>query len=373
MGNSVSPTHPWPPQDQNATSSNDQMTDYRGTPTLYPVNKCFRIFVNLTQSERTSDSIYWLPTPTSPPLPTDKEMLAFAIDELKEATNALHNTKTPLVALRKMLLDRANTIDEFISIYYPKIYENSEDYTLKQIETDDLPNIDNDPTIHEANDGDNEEAQPEEQPEEIDPVVRFIDEVIQPLANSPPPIEEQEPKRRGPQRERRFPKHFDGFVLSMLEASIVASEINTVGLDRHGDPLTYRTAISGANKGVWKIKLSEEYDRLTKTGTIHWNGYMTKPLDKKATYFSIQVKEKRLSDGTIKRRVRGTVGGDRVEITGEVSSGTASMDVLKIFLNAVVSEESFWSSCDITDYYLGTPMDPSDWQWMYIKNLKSLS
>ena len=42
------------------------------------------------------------------------------------------------------------------------------------------------------------------------------------------------------------------------------------------------------------------------------------------------------------------------------------MDVLKIFLNAVVSEESFWSSCDITDYYLGTPMDPSDWQWMYI-------
>ena len=57
-------------------------------------HKCFRIFVNLTQSERTSDSIYWLPTPTSPPLPTDKEMLAFAIDELKEATNALHNTKT---------------------------------------------------------------------------------------------------------------------------------------------------------------------------------------------------------------------------------------------------------------------------------------
>ena len=73
-----------------------------------------------------------------------------------------------------------------------------------------------------------------------------------------------------------------------------------------------------------------------------------------------------MADGSIKRRVRCTVGGDRVTVTGEVSSGTASMDVLKILLNAVVSEDSFWSSCDITDYYLGSPMEEADYQWMYI-------
>ena len=73
-----------------------------------------------------------------------------------------------------------------------------------------------------------------------------------------------------------------------------------------------------------------------------------------------------MANGTIKRRVRCTVGGDRVTVTGETSSATASMDVLKILLNAVASEDSYWVSIDIADYYLGTLMDEADHQWMFI-------
>ena len=120
--------------------------------------------------------------------------------------------------------------------------------------------------------------------------------------------------------------------------------------------------MAGPFTKIWSCKLSEEYIRLTSTGTITWNGYLTKPDHKKATYLSIQIKEKRMADGSIKRRVRCTVGGDRVSVTGEVSSGTASMDVLKILLNAVVSEDGSWCSIDITDYYLGSPMNEVDWQ-----------
>ena len=164
------------------------------------------------------------------------------------------------------------------------------------------------------------------------------------------------------------PKHLQLYhCYSLLEASLLEDKPDEmIGLDEEGDPLTYRTAMAGPFAKIWSCKLSEEYLRLTDTGTISWDGYRTKPHHKKATYLSIQIKEKRMADGTIKRRVRCTVGGDRVTIIGEVSSGTASMDVLKILLNAVASEDAFWSSIDITDYYLGSPMDEADYQWMYI-------
>ena len=36
-------------------------------------HRCFRIFVPKTKSMRVSDSIYWLPSPISPPIPTDAD------------------------------------------------------------------------------------------------------------------------------------------------------------------------------------------------------------------------------------------------------------------------------------------------------------
>ena len=149
----------------------------------------------------------------------------------------------------------------------------------------------------------------------------------------------------------------------------IESETDTIGLDQSGIPLTFKTAMSGPNAHLWTTHLSEEYDRLFDTGTITWDGFETKPVNKKATYFSIQVKEKRKADGSIKRRVRGTVGGDKIDFTGERSSLTASMECLKCLLNAVVSEDAHWCTCDIQDYYLGTPMENPEFMYILEKDI----
>jgi hypothetical protein len=58
------------------------------------------------------------------------------------------------------------------------------------------------------------------------------------------------------------------------------------------------------------------------------------------------------------RRVRFTVGGDRVEYPGEVSTKTADLATAKILLNSVISTpDAKFCAFNIKDFYLNTPMD----------------
>jgi hypothetical protein len=337
-------------------------------------------------------------------------MLTIAIQDLKDTAESLSKTRKPIGGWRKSLLERASSIDDYIAIYHPDLHHDKEAYTISHLNKTPLEVTplegENDETenIHQAVEKEAEEhitrhvswadqpmeASPEpllpsrfENPEKfIEYLTDSSDGPIARALRSPqdetqmqPPTQTQEPTppiqektRKNPPRGAGAPKYLQNFhCYSLLETALLEEKADsTIGLDEKGDPLTYRTAMAGPFAKIWSIKLSEEYIRLTETGTIKWDGYRTKPSNKKATYISIQVKEKRMANGTIKRRVRCTVGGDRVTVTGETSSATASMDVLKILLNAVASEDSYWVSIDIADYYLGTPMDEADHQWMYI-------
>ena len=59
---------------------------------------------------------------------------------------------------------------------------------------------------------------------------------------------------------------------------------------------------------------------------------------------------------TEERRVRMTVGGDKVDYPGEVSTKTTDMITAKLLFNAVVSTPNamFIMGMDIKDFYLGT-------------------
>jgi hypothetical protein len=66
-------------------------------------------------------------------------------------------------------------------------------------------------------------------------------------------------------------------------------------------------------------------------------------------------------------RVRWTVGGDRVDYQGEVTTPTADLTTAKILFNSVVSTPN--AKCvmgDLKDFYLGTPMDRKDYVYMKI-------
>ena len=100
------------------------------------------------------------------------------------------------------------------------------------------------------------------------------------------------------------------------------------------------------------------------TETIRWDGYQTITKGFKPTYCSIKVKEKIGEDGTIKYRVRLTVGGDKVNYTGDRSSTTASLETLKVLQNVRISRQMDWCTGDVKDFYLGSPMD--EVVYMYI-------
>jgi hypothetical protein len=58
-----------------------------------------------------------------------------------------------------------------------------------------------------------------------------------------------------------------------------------------------------------------------------------------------------------KERVRLTVGGDRLDYSGDVTTSTADITTFKILINSTLStEEAAMMMMDIKNYYLGTPL-----------------
>ena len=132
-----------------------------------------------------------------------------------------------------------------------------------------------------------------------------------------------------------------------------------LNLDERGRPLKYRSAINGPNRNVWLGAGEIELDKLHDTGTINAVHYSDIPRDRigDITYYNPQVKEKPDGEGGVKHRVRGTIGGDRINYPGAVAAKTAELEVVKLLLNSVMSDKNGkFMTCDITDFYLGTPL-----------------
>ena len=131
-----------------------------------------------------------------------------------------------------------------------------------------------------------------------------------------------------------------------------------MNLTPDGKTLTYPLAISGPNSQAWLEADSAELKKLflilkCLVPTLHPNS--------NPTYFKRVVKEKWDHDRqVIKRRVRGTAGGDRITVPYSCSTPTASMSLVKMLLNAVVSENKNFGTIDIVDYYLGADLPAND-------------
>jgi hypothetical protein len=87
------------------------------------------------------------------------------------------------------------------------------------------------------------------------------------------------------------------------------------------------------------------------------------------TYYNREVKEKwnpssllhpglsRSLLDDVNRRDRGTAGGDRLPSSCPPSTDVASLTTVNIALNSVVSEDTFFGTADLTDFYFGTPVN----------------
>jgi len=129
-----------------------------------------------------------------------------------------------------------------------------------------------------------------------------------------------------------------------------------------GQKFTVRGEIDGPRAGYWKLARREEFMRLFDSNTILPTHRREIPQGEIITYYNEQPKEK-LPQSFVEYRVRGTYGGNRSNYTGPVSSNTAEYPVVKILMNATLSDRihkdknTRFATADMVDFYLGTPLD----------------
>jgi hypothetical protein len=79
------------------------------------------------------------------------------------------------------------------------------------------------------------------------------------------------------------------------------------------------------------------------------------PSDRKITYGKIVCDNK--PHKKEKERVRLTVGGDKLDYSGDVATSTADITTFKILINSTLStEDAAMMMMDIKNYYLGTAL-----------------
>jgi hypothetical protein len=89
------------------------------------------------------------------------------------------------------------------------------------------------------------------------------------------------------------------------------------------------------------------------------------PKDRKITYGKIVCDYKQRKRK--KERVRLTVGGDRLDNSGDVATSTADITTFKILINSTLStEDATMMMMDIKKYYLGTPLPRFEYMKMLI-------
>jgi len=113
---------------------------------------------------------------------------------------------------------------------------------------------------------------------------------------------------------------------------------------------------------------AEEIVRLLTSETIFPIPWSQLPRGRKAAYYNPQVRKK-MKQGKLTFRVRGTIGGDQVDYQGETAAYTASLPTIKILLNSVVSDNAKWMTADISDFYLGTPLPEPEYMQINLRHV----
>jgi hypothetical protein len=138
-----------------------------------------------------------------------------------------------------------------------------------------------------------------------------------------------------------------------------------------GASLEYPQLLRGDDAPEWIHGTATEIGRLAQghhphttsgSDTLFFIPYHDKPADRVATYLRI-VAALRPHKAEAKR-IRFTMGGDRIKYNGNVSTPTADLTTVKLLLNSVISTPGAkYMTIDIKDFYLGTPMT----QYEYVR------
>jgi hypothetical protein len=134
-----------------------------------------------------------------------------------------------------------------------------------------------------------------------------------------------------------------------------------LNLNPDGTAITYRKSHQGPNAAQWAQADAEELERLFKSGTLRPILFQDIPHNKTATYVNPVCSEKLRDDGALKLRTRATIGGDKIDYPYSTTALTAELESIKILINAMISDNAAFSTVDLEDFYLGTPLPHAEY------------
>jgi hypothetical protein len=123
---------------------------------------------------------------------------------------------------------------------------------------------------------------------------------------------------------------------------------------------------------LWKRGFSNEAGRLFQgirdipgTSTCFFVELMNIPKDRQITYGKIVCEYK--PHKKEKEHVRLTVGGDRIDYSGNVATSTADITTFKILINSTLSTtDAVMMMMDIKNYHIGTPLPRYEYMHMFL-------
>ena len=145
--------------------------------------------------------------------------------------------------------------------------------------------------------------------------------------------------------------------------------LNVVYDPASGQYLEYRHLLKTSSKQVWENGCSKEFARLCQgrskddtagTDTITWIDPNELPSNKRPTYIRACANYRPQKADPF--RVRCTLGGNVIDYPGPKSAPTASIPLVKILLNSVLSTPNAkFHTIDIKDFYLSTKLDDPEY------------
>jgi hypothetical protein len=153
--------------------------------------------------------------------------------------------------------------------------------------------------------------------------------------------------------------------------------INAVIHSVTGKEMQYKDLVKDPDLGpLFEIGLSNELGRICQgtrdiagTNNAFFVDLTSIPKDRKITYGKLVCDFK--PNKTEKHRVRLTVGGDRLDYSGDTETSAADITTFKILINSTLStEDAKMMMMDIKNYYLGTPLPTYEYMRLPISILQ---
>ena len=121
--------------------------------------------------------------------------------------------------------------------------------------------------------------------------------------------------------------------------------------------------INGNSKEVARLCRGRKQDNIKGSSTILWMKPSELPKGRTATYLRIVAAYRPQKDDPF--RIRWTVGGDRVNYPGIVTTPSADITTQKLLYNSIISTpNAAFFDMDIENFYLNTEMDRPEYMWV---------